>query len=114
MSINPYLVYLNANLNRPFPEQLVEDLAVTVRNIFMESDVPVEFNTETIRYEVYRWYFNEQTTEEKQQKFDENPEYRLEIAVNVMDDYLNDDSDRTFCSDGTDDYDDEDDELVDD
>tara|TARA_B100001758_G_scaffold185543_1_gene162270 strand:+ start:5629 stop:5967 length:339 start_codon:yes stop_codon:yes gene_type:complete len=112
MSINPYLVHLNANSDRPFPEQLVEDLAVTVRNIFMQSDVPVEFNTATIIHEVYCWYFKEQTTEEKQQRFDENPEYRLEIAVNVMDDYLSDDSERTFCSDGTDDY--EDDELVDD
>ena len=108
MGINPYLVTVNADVqpvvNPFFPENVAREEAAWMRDKLIEAGHPITI--ENARYEIYRWYIRPTTTTGMRQDFISNIIYRRQIVNQIMNEFTEDDSDRTYATDNTDDGDD--------
>ena len=105
MGINPYLVTVNADVqpvvNPFFPEDLAREGAEWMRGELIKEGHPITIAD--ARYEIYRWYIRPTTTTGMRQAFISDIIYRRQILNQIMNEFTEDDSDRTYATDNTDD-----------
>ena len=103
MGINPYLVTVNADVNPFFPANLARNAAEWMRRKLIEAGHPITIDDAV--WEIRFWYLDPTTTLGMQQRFQSDITYRELILNQIMDRFTEEDSDRTYATDNTDDGD---------
>lgn len=105
MGINPYLVTVNADVqpvvNPFFPANLAREEAAWMRRELIEAGHSISIDQ--AEYEIYRWFNRPTTTLGMRQQFQSDIRYRRLILNQIMNEFTEDDSDRTYATDNTDD-----------
>lgn len=105
MGINPYLVTVNADVqpveNPGFQYNLVRNAAEWMKRELDEAGHPITIDQAF--YEIHHWYFRPTTTLDMQQRFQSDIIYRGQILNQIMNEFTEEDSDRTYATDNTDD-----------
>ena len=90
MSVNPF-----------FPANLARNAAEWMKKELDEAGHSISINQAF--YEIYRWYNRPTTTLGMKQQFQSDIIYRRLILNQIMNEFTENDSDRTYATDNTDD-----------